>query len=765
MDLNYKGKKSNRVPKRLIIIDSNSLLHRAFHALPLLKTRKGEIVNACYGFSLLLLKGIDVFQPDFVAAAFDSIGPTFRHLKFKEYKATRKKAPDELYLQIPKIKEILSTFKIPIFELKGFEADDLIGTIVSQAEHQAKEESISLEIIILTSDLDMLQLIDNQTKVYALKRGIKEAVLYDERLFEKEYSDIKPSQFIQIKALKGDASDNIPGVPGIGEKTAIDLIKKFGDLDHLYQAITVEERGKEQKILKPRIRELLKKYKDQAFFSKELSTIKRDVALDFNLNRCSFGNYDKNEVVKIFNELEFFALAKKIMPAKESSQVKGQKTILSLKEEEKKEENLVSAQIDKLFQQGVFSSKVYQTEKKLIPVIKEMEETGIKINLKKIRELSDDLQQQITKIKGEIFKKIGREINLNSPKQLSDFLFNELKMPTTKIKKNKNGSFSTNAQELEKISAENPLISQILQYRELTKLKSGFVEALIKAVDKKDGRIHPHFNQLGAETGRIICSSPNLQNIPQKGETAQKIRQCFEAQKGYKLISFDYSQIELKIIAFLAKDEKMLNFFKQGKDVHKLTASAIFLLPEEKITYKQRQLAKTLNYAIIYGVSVHRLAEIANLSFLQAKEFMSRYFAQFKGIREFIDESIQQARENGYAETLFGRKRFLPEINSIDKRVKSHAERVAVNMRIQGTASDIIKMAMVEIWERGILTGELRLLLQIHDELLFEIKQEKAEKSSLEIKKIMENVVDFGIPLAVKIKQGYTWRDLEDMLE
>jgi DNA polymerase-1 len=741
--------------KRLIIIDGNALVHRAYHALPPLTTKKGEIINAVYGFLLVFLKVIKDFQPDFVAATFDLAALTFRHKKFTDYKANRKKAPDELYDQLPKVKEVLKIFNVPIFEKEGFEADDVIGTI---SESVSKKQSPhKIETFILSGDLDTLQLINPQTKVYTFRKGLKDTVLYDEKKVEEKYGGLVPKQLSDFKALKGDPSDNVPGVPGIGEKTAIDLIKEFKNLKNLYKDIDKSENlspGKKA-LLSPRLLLLLKKFKDRAFFYKTLTDINKEVPVDFDIEECRWGKYDEEKVIKTLKDFEFYSLINKL-PFSSKTQ-KGKNQILNL---EKPVGTL--QQIENFYRDGFFSKKIYEIEKDLIPVIDKIEKNGIKVNLDAFKELSDKLEIKIKNLGKEIYKLAGAEFNINSPQQLSEVIFQKLKISTKGLKKTPGGVISTSSPELEKLKNQHEIVNLVLEYRELFKLKSGFVDALPNWINPEDGRIHPKFDQLGTVTGRLSCSNPNLQNIPIKGELGKQIRKCFWSEDNFKFLSADYSQMELRIAASIAKDKEMINFFNKGKDIHKITASKIFKVPEEKVDEEMRSVAKTLNFGVLYGMGAYGFAESAKVSRKEAKLFIEEYFKNFKGIASYVKDSIEKVRETGFIETLFGRKRFLPEIDSLDPRLQRAAERMAVNHPIQGTAADIIKIAMIECDK--ILKaheGEARMVLQVHDELIFELTEKELELAG-KIKSTMENVIKLEAPLKIDLEIGSNWGELEE---
>ena len=742
--------------KKFLIIDGNALVHRAYHALPPLTTKRGEVVNAVYGFLLVFLKALKDIKPDYVAATFDLAGPTFRHKQFKEYKAKRVKAPDELYQQLPKVKEILTAFDVPIFEKQGFEADDVIGTLTVKAP-------AGVESVILSGDLDNLQLVNEKTKVYTLRKGIKDTILYDVDEAKKRYDGLSPEQLQDYRGLRGDASDNIPGVSGIGEKTAIELLKTFGSLDNLYKEI--EKGTKKAAGIKPSLLQKLKDNKEQALLSQDLAKIHCDVPIDFKLADCEFGRFDLETTKRALAKYEFNTLIQKLP---EFINYKNQLAVkagqVGLFGTSVKQEDNILIDIERLESQGIFSKQIAQVERDLIPVVKKMEQNGIKIDIAQLNTLSKTLEQKIARLQKNIFEKAGCEFNPNSPQQLSEVLFEKLQVSPLGIRKTPGGVISTGADELKKIRDSHPVVGLILQYRELFKLKSGFVDSLSVIINPKDGRIHPHFHQLGTETGRMSCSNPNLQNIPIKSELGRLIRQCFVAEQGYSLLSADYSQVELRIVAWLAGDKAGSELFRQGKDIHILTASRIFSIKPAEVSKAQRDFAKTLNYAILYGMGANGFARRAGIDRQKAKEFIERYFSEFEEIADFMKEQKDKARENGYCQTYFGRKRFLNEINSSDSRFRSQAERTAANMPVQGTAADIMKMAMVEIG-KSVLNNDCRLILQIHDELLFEIKRDKIEQSAKKIKSAMENIVKDKVFLAVGTKVGDNWGEMSVNLE
>lgn len=901
--------------ERIIIIDGNALIHRSFHALPpTLRTKKGVLVNAVYGFTSFLIKSLLEFKPEYVVLTLDKKGPTFRHELYTEYKATRTKAPDELYEQIPIIKEIAKSFNIPIFELSGYEADDLIGTISNL------EELRDIEKIIITGDLDTLQLVNESTKVYTMSRGMSDSVLYDEKKVMERYG-FGPDKIIDYKALRGDPSDNIPGVRGVGEKTATELLINFQSLEGIYQALE----KKDEKI-KKRSAELLSTEKDKAYLSRELATIDTKASIDFKKkdSRCNFSNLE--DLLKIFIDLEFRSLLTKtkalqdlystngtskndlqdtlsIKPEKiksfnpsnhkEIKKIKKdillanslaiksviterasletfqglsisikeneaffikkeliqefkdilennkidktghdlKKDYLNLKltgiklkglsfdtmlasyllnssnrnhslenicfkelglysqnkDEEKKSSTQLSLELDgpdlekisyqsnhdcqlilklekilkKKLEKEKLTSVFKNIEIPLVEILGEMESVGILFDTKLIKKLEIDLQERLNKIEVSIHKLAGEDFNVNSPKQLRDILFNKLELSSKGIKKSKTG-LSTADDELGKLMDAHPIISEIRDYREINKLITTYVSPFPELVNKKTNRIHSHFNQAITATGRLSSTDPNLQNIPARSPEGKKIRQSFIAKSGYLILALDYSQIELRLAAHLSQDKKMLKAFLDDADIHKATAAEINGVKLEDVSEKMRQEAKAVNFGILYGQGPHGLSQAANISYKESKNFIEKYFNSYPGIKKMMDKSIVNAEKNGYSLTFSGRKRYLSEINSSIIMVKRAAERVAINAPIQGGAADIIKLAMIKIYD--IIkddTEDIRLLLQVHDELIFEIKEDKLEYYLENIKKIMTGVVDLKVPLKVGVSWAKNWGDLK----
>lgn len=775
--------------KTLVILDCNALIHRSFHALPDFRTAKGELVNAVYGFTSILLKVLKEFEPEYVAASFDVAGPTFRDEEYEDYKATRVKAPDELYQQIPRVKEVLKAFHISVYEKEGFEADDVIGTI----SKLAPKEQPSVEVIIVSGDLDTLQLVDKYTKVYTMRKGLAETTLYDEEAVRKRFGGLGPEQMVDYKGLKGDPSDNIPGVPGVGEKTAIQLLCDFGSLDVLYKKL---EQGTDVAKIKPKLAQKLRDNKEQALFSRELATIYKDVPIKFRLEDLTWKDFDRAAAEKLLRGFEFSSLIRRMpaaaiprspdlflrSPKVAEGQRKGalrEKGLVPPKvrggegetpeitnlqgavaKQSAEQSDFLYEKIETLYRDGIFSKEIYEMEKKLAPVIRAMREAGIKIDTKHFSKLAKKITAQLKDAEQKIYQVAEKKFNINSPQQLSVVLFEDLGLPTKGLKKTPGRVISTAVSELEKLEGKHAIISELFIYRELQKLYSTYIRPLPEIADERD-RIHSSFDQLGTATGRVSSSSPNMQNIPIRGEWGRKIRRGFIAEKGYKLVSFDYSQMELRIAAHMANDERMREFFRQGEDIHRMTAAEVFGIARESVTKEMRFRAKALNFGVLYGMGATGFAKSAGIAREEAQDFIDNYFARFPAIRQFIDRTKELARKQGYVETLLGRKRYIPEIESTSPGLRAQAERMAINHPIQGTAADIIKMAMVAVADQGLLTENCKLLLQIHDELLFEMQDDIIETTSQVIKKIMEDSCALSVPVRVDVSCGPSWGELD----
>jgi len=828
---------------------------------------------------------------------------------------------------------VVRVLNIPIVEKKGFEADDIIGTLAKKAAQE------KLETMIVTGDLDVLQLINDNTKVYTLRKGIKDTVIYDAAAVGQRYG-LTPDQIIDFKGLRGDPSDNIPGVKGIGEKGATDLLKKFKTMEGIYEAL---EKGKSGDLIKPKVREKLVAQKKEAMMSRELATIKRDVDVELDLVKAVWGDYDKNELNKLFKELEFYSLIERVenvntlerseRPKEKTASSKNIKCVLiesdtefkrfldELKKQEniamrteredgtsggdiisisfyfgkgkaykipiKKSENkldLFSASkgelpgdlgalkpfledaglkkigfflkpdIETLLENGIaidglyFDSKIAaylldpgkrdygedkiifsyletvpsgeiifekkgKTEKgesketanlgvsfelmekleselekagmkdlfhkidmPLLRILSKMEARGVKIDSVILKNLSNEVEEKVTKLSANIHKLSGDDtFNINSSQQLSEVLFGKMKLPTADIKKTTTG-YSVASTELEKLRDKHIIIDFISQYKELTKLKNTYIDALPKLVNKRTKRLHTTFNQDVTSTGRLSSSDPNLQNIPVRTEEGRRIRRAFIAEPKRKLVSCDYSQIELRIIAMIADDRIMKDIFNKGLDIHAATAAEVNEVPIDKVTPEMRRAAKALNFGVIYGMSVYGFSQSAGIDRAKAKKFIDSYMKRFSAVAKYIERSKTDAREKGYAETLWGRRRYLPELKSPNAIVKNAAERMAINMPIQGTAADIIKIAMIKLdkWIEDYNRKNedaVWMLLQVHDELVFSIKNENADEASTDIKRIMENghleldgkKIDFPVPIEVDVKIGDNWEEMEEV--
>lgn len=728
--------------EKILIIDSHALIHRAYHALPPMTSPQGENVNAVYGFASVLLRVIKELEPDYVVTVFDSAGKTFRHKEFVEYKAKRPMVDDDLINQFPKSRELAEAFGIPVLAKTGYEADDIIGTVVEKLKNKK-----NLLKIIVTGDLDSLQLVDDENiLVYTLKKGVSETITYDEETVKKRFEGLTPGQMIDFKGLKGDPSDNIPGVKGIGEKTAIQLLQKFKTLEGVYKNLS-------DKSISKSVKEKLDKSKEIAFLSKKLATIDRNVPIEFDFEKCSFNLENDDEIKKLFFRLGFKSLVDRINNIKSSNSI----DVSNFQAE------LIGDELEEFYKNGVFSHKIYELEKELRPVLRKMEKTGFLLDIKFLKELGNKVSRELEEIKKEVIKIAGEDFNLNSTHDLGKIIFEKLGLGGKKIKKTKTGIYSTASDELEKIKESNPIIPLMLKWRELSKLYSTYIDSLPRLVNAKDGRIHTTFKQFGAVTGRLSSENPNLQNIPTKGEYGLEIRKAFIAPEGYLILSADYSQIELRVAAVLSKDEKMIETFIKGEDIHSRTAAEIFNVPIEKVTKEMRREAKTLNFGVLYGMGARAFAQSSGISFGDAQKFISEYESDFSGLARFMREMKEKAKSQGYVETLWGRKRYMPELNSPNPGIRSSGERMAINMPIQGTAADIIKFAMVLLDDKIGKEKDIKMILQVHDELVFEVKKELVGKYSSIIKDCMENIVSLSVPLEVEIEIGENWGNLNKL--
>lgn len=860
--------------KKLVILDAHAIIHRAFHAMPPLTAPDGAPVNAVYGFASILLKILKDLKPDYAVAAFDHEGPTFRHLAFERYKAQREEGPDELYRQIPAVKELVAAFGMPSLEKQGYEADDLIGTVARLVRHKNPD----VEIVIVTGDLDTLQLIDEKIKVFTMRKGVTDTVLYDASLVKERYG-LVPAQMIDYKGLRGDPSDNIPGVKGIGEKTAAELLKAYGSIENIYKALkkgTLETR--------PAVKEALKRHEADALFSKTLVTIDCRVPVDFVLAMAKLRKTaaSQEKIQKIFEHFGFYSLLRRlggsdtvikhaqasfadskqseiqVKPVDSLSLIKPERGAVVLENSKEKEflisvggnlvyklplgkvglknwlnwlksagrvyvfdlknmlgrgfpddtrhvrdlmliwwllepgrrtyepEKLATKEgsipgnavpeaiaaalfriapaIEKKLDDEKLAHVYDEIEAPLAAILKGMEEAGIGFNAKPIVKLAAKMKEELVVLEREIHDAAGAPFNINSSRQLGEVLFEKLGLAQKGVRKTeKSGFLSTRESELVKLRHLHPIIAKILRWREAAKIKSTYVDTLPKLVSA-DGRIHTTWNQTGTATGRLSSQNPNLQNIPIRSKFGQEIRRAFVAARGFQLVAFDYSQLELRIVADLSRDEKMMEAFKRGVDIHRMTAAEVNKVPLEKVTAEMRSRAKTLNFGVLYGMGARALAETAGTSRDEAELFIEEYFRNFQGVARFINETKEFARAHGYTITAFGRKRFFPDIASTNFRVQREVERQAVNHPTQGTEADIMKKAMLAVrdfFKKEKLFSDARLLLQIHDELIFEMKKEISDNVLAEIKSIMEKSWSGEVPMTVEITKGENWGELE----
>lgn len=884
--------------KKLLILDSNSIINRAFYGIRFLSAPDGTPTNGVYGFMNILFKLLNEEKPDYLCAAFDVSQPTFRHKMYGEYKAQRKPMPDGLRVQMPLAKDILRAMNVPILELGGYEADDIIGTVSRKCEREA------VECLIATGDKDDLQLATDKTKVILTvsRSGVSETVVYDDKAVFEKYG-VTPSEFIDVKALMGDQSDNVPGVAGIGEKTALKLIREFSSIERLYEDL--DGSG-----LKGAALEKLKNGRQSAFMSKTLCTIDTAVPLDFSFEECEYTqSFNNDELYEILNRLglnsfikklglsgaaqneaaaDFFdsmqtvsvsdaqqaeelynklreaqraavlvrfdgekicglalayescaayikpcagissdaleRLAVKIIndkdiekitfdiketlvrlgdllkpegitgdcaiaaylvnPAKSRYEIddicmeqlginvtppQTKSVQLSLLDDEPEDSgdevfcrqafallplwDKLSGEMDKLGQTQLYR----EIELPLITVLASMQSIGFRIDRSRLKSFGERMQQDIDRLTQEIYELAGEEFNINSPKQLGTILFEKLSLPV--IKKSKTG-YSTNADILEKLSGKHPIINLITEFRTVSKLKSTYCDGLDAAADSS-GKIHSVFNQTVTVTGRISSSEPNLQNIPVRTQLGRELRKMFVASDDeHILVDADYSQIELRVLAHIADDKTMTDAFNSGEDIHAVTASQVFGVPLSQVTREQRSSAKAVNFGIVYGIGEYSLSQDLKISVKQAKQYIESYLEKYDGVRAYMSEIKEQAKRDGYVKTMFNRIRYIPELSSGNYNTRAFGERVALNTPIQGTAADIIKLAMVRVYSRLKKEGlKSRLILQVHDELIIDtLRSEQAQVEAL-LREEMENAVKLRVPLVADTAAGESWYD------
>ena len=837
---------------KLLILDGNSVINRAFFGVKPLTTREGLYTHAIYGFLNILERMEKEEQPDAICVAFDLHGPTFRHLRYDGYKATRKGMPEELAMQMPIMKDVLRAMNIPIYECQGWEADDVIGTVGKICSEQG------WECVIVTGDRDSLQLIDENVhvKLVISKPGQTTATVYDEERFREEYG-FEPKKLIDLKALMGDSSDNIPGVAGVGPKTAEELLRKYGSLDGVYENL-------QDASIRPKLREKLEGGKESAYLSYELATIRPEAPIDFAPRDAIVQPYNRPELYKLFQKLEFVRLIDKygLRGAEAEAPVSNEATPEALPrlEEFPGDQEVYALYIagdgslgvactkgvyaltpmeagmglsfagkmlilhdgkttmHRLDEMGIsFGQCVFDTalaaydlnpsqsdypvsklattflgttvedgdavgcaeavwnlkeilkkqlrengmerlyeeiELPLCRVLYRMEKRGVAIDREQLVQFGKMLSERIQDCETLIYSYSGEPFNINSTKQLGELLFDKLGLPP--VKKTKTG-YSTNAEVLEKLKDFHPIIPAIMDYRMLTKLKSTYADGLIKEIGE-DGRIHTTFQNLVTATGRLSSTEPNLQNIPVRTDLGAEIRKMFVPKEGSVLVDADYSQIELRVLAHIAGDEAMQRSFCEGQDIHTATAAQVFGVAPEQVTALQRRHAKAVNFGIVYGISEFSLAEDIGVSRYEAKQYIENYLANYRGVRDYMKRVVNDAREKGYTQTLYGRKRYIPELKSSNFNIRQGAERIALNSPIQGTAADLIKLAMIRV-EEALCEQfpEAELLLQVHDELIVECPQEIAPQVAQLVSSQMQNVAQLNVPLTAEAKFGKSW--------
>ncbi len=784
--------------KRIVLLDTHAIIHRAYHALPEFTGPTGAPTGALYGLVAMLLKIITDLKPDYIAACYDLPKPTIRHEAYADYKGTRAKTDDALALQLGESHKVFEAFSIPMYSREGYEADDLLGTIA----HELKGNK-GVDVIIASGDMDTLQLVDDEkVRVYTLKKGINDTILYDEKAVIARFG-FGPELIPDWKGLRGDPSDNIKGVPGIGEKTATELITGFGSIEKIY-AILKKKNGEEtflQKGIKARMIGLLKEYEEDARFSKSLATIRLDAPIAFTLpERVWRENVDIRKILSMCDGFGFRTLKERIKivfnsksaPTSEvgaPTESVGEEKVDIVRLAEAKamlwlisseftnpslddilaftKERTFDAAFTTLEKQlnglGRVRDVYEQIEKPLIPVIEKMGERGVLIDTKILSGLAKKYRAELKDIEKSIYKKVGHEFNVSSPKQLGEVLFDELKIVPDRMKKTAGGQRSTRESELEKMRDMHPIIADILEYRELKKLLSTYIDNLPVMLDVEN-RLHAEFIQTGTVTGRMSSQNPNLQNIPLRSERGRAIRYAFVASNGFTLVGLDYSQIELRLAAILSGDKKLCDIFKNGRDVHTEVAAQVFGVAPEKVDAEMRRRAKIINFGILYGMGVNALRAQLGSTTAEAYQFLEEYFSTFKTLSEYLESTRGFARKNGYTETLFGRRRQFPDMKSSLPYVRAQAERMAINAPIQGTQADIIKLAMVRVDEmlaKENANTDAYLLLQVHDELVYEICTERVGELAPKIRAIMESVLanddTRGVPIVATMKQGNDW--------
>lgn len=777
--------------KRLVLLDSHALLHRAYHALPGFTTYDGRPTGALFGFVKMILKIKDELKPDYVIACFDRKEATFRHETYENYKAHRVKSDDELISQLEAAPRICHALNIPVYSLAGYEADDLLGTIVEDLkEKKFKINGESVEVFIASGDLDTMQLLDKEenVRVYTLKKGLGETIVYKYPDVIKRFS-FTPEQIPDFKGLRGDPSDNIIGIKGIGEKTATTLVNLFVSIENIYDLIhnnlekfkSIAKEKKENK-LTDRIINLIIEGEEEALFSKTLATIKKDVPIDFKLPEKEWlEGLDDTEFQNICKEFEFRSFRNafnknhpKNIPESDL-EIRGLENS-SLEEYSEDEEKLAEVKVLLNLWNSEITNPTFETilgetssdsldeaeeyleeklkeenlwdlyllmEKPIIPILKKMKKNGILLDTNILKEQSKILHERLKEIEVEIFKEAEEEFNISSPKQLGYILYEKLKIGE-KIKKTAGGALTTNAAQLEKLKENNKIVANVLDHRELSKLLSTYIDTLPNYVEE-DGRIRSTFVQSGTSTGRFSSENPNLQNLPVKSEEGLNVRKAFIAPKGFKFLSVDYSQIDLRSVAILSKDPELLEIFKKGTDVHAGVAAKVFDIPESEVNSDMRRKAKTINFGILYGMGVTALKDSMGVDRKEAQDFYDDYKKTFHIMMDYLERVKLDAKRDGYTETLFKRRRGIPLLSSKLPFLKAQGERIAINAPVQGTTADILKLAMIDVdeyIEKNKLEKDVKILLQIHDELLLEVREDLVERVAEDLKDIMESVLE-----------------------
>lgn len=882
------------IEEKLLLVDGNSLLHRAFYALPPLTNRQGIVTNAAYGFTNMLMKALADYQPEYLVVAFDKGRVSFRNELYEAYKGTRKATPEDLRPQFAMVKRILGAMRISVCELDGFEADDVIGTLSIQAE------SKGWGVLILTGDQDMLQLVAQDTVVILTRKGMSDTVEMGLAQINNKFG-LSPNQLIDVKALMGDSSDNIPGVPGIGEKTALKLIQEYGNLESLLDRL--------DQLPAAKLQQSLRGYREQALLSKKLATIDRQVDLPITLNQCSYKKPDYQELLHIFQELDFRTLIKTVLEEKkdlsqtinltsrdlggaspennysltleeikrsiqagkrdgialslflsEANYLRADVTAVGLAwgehssswlpigelaHEEREHfwqtlKEILDEAVNKVYihdakeavvalrrygieiKAQLFDTKLaayllnpsapnydlpgvslehlnkpilpaekpaqmaaknaevvfslagrlpgklvqdgldrlyYQVELPLVHILADMEWCGVTLNPGQLENMGKELSEKLHLITKEIFLLAGEEFNINSPKQLSAILFEKLGLPA--IKKTKTG-YSTDAEVLEELAARHQIVSKILEYRGLMKLKSTYVEGLQQVMHPVTGKVHTTFNQMVTATGRLSSTEPNLQNIPIRLELGRRLRKVFiPSGKDNILLAADYSQIELRVLAHISEDTNLMEAFLLDQDIHTRTAAEVFGVPMDKVSPEMRRRAKAVNFGIVYGISDYGLARDLGITRKEARDYIDNYLGRYQGVKRYLDEVVKKARQNGYVTTLLNRRRYLPDLFSSNFSVRSFGERTAMNTPIQGSAADIIKIAMVNVHQALHESGlHAKMMLQVHDELIFDLPSCELKKAADLVKKCMESAYALKVPLRVETKAGYNWYDM-----